>query len=205
MVVMSVDIRVVVAGLLTAAVVLTPAVAQADPEGQMYGDPGAAAQYWRYQHQQDCGLMAVADVVGQITGREPLQAGVQLRGATTKSGVHDGTIYHFNGTAPEDLVLILKQFGVASEYTSGNSITVIENDLAAGRKLIATVNAATLWNQPRGQRTDVDHAVVVTGVDTRTDTVHLNDSGIPTGRDEQVPLAVFAQSWATGGNALIVA
>lgn len=202
---MSTNTAAVLAGVLASVLLGSPTVAHADPGGQLYGDPGAAAQWWRYQHQQDCGLMAVADVVGQITGREPLQAGVQLRGATTRSAVHDGTIYHFNGTAPEDLVVILKQFGVAADITSGNSMAVIESDLAGGRKLIATVNAATLWNQPQGQRTDADHAVVVTGVDTRTNLVHLNDSGIPTGRDEQVPLAVFTQAWSTGDNTLIVA
>src|SRR5262249_58577109 len=38
----------------------------------MHGDPAAAAPYWRYQQQDyDCGEMAVADVIGQITNREP--------------------------------------------------------------------------------------------------------------------------------------
>src|ERR1700729_2570093 len=41
------------------------------PEVGMYGDPVAAAPYWRQQHTSDCGEMAVADVVGQITGDEP--------------------------------------------------------------------------------------------------------------------------------------
>jgi hypothetical protein len=37
--------------------------------------------------------------------------------------------------------------------------------------------------------------VVVTGVDTRNNVVHLNDSGSSTGRDEQIPLALFVQAW----------
>ena len=44
----------------------------------------------------------------------------------------------------------------------------------------------------------------VTGVDTRTDIVPLNDSGTPTGRDEQIPMATFTQAWATSNNLLIV-
>jgi hypothetical protein len=31
----------------------------------MYGDPAAAAKYWRYQKYDDCVLMSSADVVGQ--------------------------------------------------------------------------------------------------------------------------------------------
>jgi hypothetical protein len=38
--------------------------------------------------------------------------------------------------------------------------------------------------------------VVVTGVDTANGIVHLNDSGVKTGRDEQVSLDVFIKAWA---------
>jgi hypothetical protein len=85
-------------------------------------------------------------------------------------------------------------------------MTGLEQDLAAGRKVIAGLNAETIWNYPagQGQRTQADHAVVVTGVDTANDVVHLNDSGTPTGRDEQIPMATFTQAWTTGDNLLIV-
>jgi Peptidase_C39 like family len=177
-----------------------------DPNGQMYGNPQAAAPYWRYQHQEDCGLMAVADVVGQLTGREPSQIGIELRGAFTKSEAHRGRIYRFDGTAPEDLVVLLGKYGIQSDLTTGNTMGTVEQDLAGGHKVIAALNAETIWNYPRGQgqRTEADHAVVVTGVDTRTDIVHLNDSGTPNGRDEQIPIATFTQAWATGNDLLIV-
>ncbi|MGH3531580.1 MAG: hypothetical protein ACRDSX_06550, partial [Mycobacterium sp.] len=62
------------------------------------------------------------------------------------------------------------------------------------------------WNYPpgQGQRTSADHAVVVTGVDTANDIVHLNDSGIPTGRDEQIPMDTFTLGWANGNNLVFV-
>ncbi|ERR1700722_11093812 len=195
-----------VAALIFAAAIGLAGAAQGDPNGQMYGDPQAAAPYWRFQHQEDCGLMAVADVVGQITGREPSQVGIELRSATTKSQAHRGRIYRFDGTSVEDLVVLLQKYGIQSQLTSGNSMQGLEQDLAGGRKVIAALNAETIWNYPRGQgnRTEADHAVVVTGVDTRTDIVHLNDSGTPNGRDEQIPMATFTQAWATGNNILIV-
>jgi uncharacterized protein YvpB len=172
----------------------------------MYGNPGAAAPYWRYQHQEDCGLMAVADVVGQLTGREPTQVGIELRGIFTKSVAHRGRIYAFDGTSPEDMVVLLQRYGIQSDLTTGNTMQTVEQDLAGGHKVIAAVNAETIWNyRPgQGQRTQADHAVVVTGVDTGNDIVHLNDSGTPNGRDEQIPMATFTQAWATGNNLLIV-
>ncbi|BBY07343.1 C39 family peptidase [Mycobacterium noviomagense] len=181
-------------------------LAEADPNGQMYGDPQAAAPYWRYQHGQDCGLMSAADVIGQLTGKEPSETAVVLRGVFTKSQVHHGDIYHFDGTSPQDLVVLLGKYGIQSNLTTGNTMQTLEQDLAGGHKVIAGVNAETIWNYPpgQGQRTNADHAVVVTGVDTRSDIVHLNDSGTPNGRDEQIPMDTFSQAWATGDNLLIV-
>lgn len=204
------SIRTATTSALTAAAITLAGigigVAHADPNGQLYGDPEAAAYYWRYQHQEDCGLMAVADVVGQITGHEPTQIGIELRGLFHKSETHQGQIYEFDGTSPGDMVDLLSQYGIASDLTTGNTMQTIEQDLAAGRKVIAGLNAETIWDYPagQGQRTQADHAVVVTGVDTRNDVVHLNDSGTPNGRNEQIPLATFTQAWATGNNLLIV-
>ena len=192
--------------IVALAIGLAP-LAQGDPGGQMYGNPQAAARFWRYQHGDDCGLMAVADVVGQVTGREPMQIGIELRGVFTKSEAHRGSVYKFDGTSPEDMVMLLQKYGVQSQLTTGNSMQTVEQDLAGGQKVIAALNAETIWNYPagQGQRTQADHAVVVTGVDTGANIVHLNDSGTPNGRDEQIPLATFAQAWSTGNNLLIVA
>jgi Peptidase_C39 like family len=190
--------------LLVAAGIGLAGVAHAD--GQMYGDPEAAAPYWRYQHQQDCGLMAVADVVGQLTGREPSQIGMELRGVFTKSESHRGDVYHFDGTSPQDMVLLLQKHGIESDLTTGNSMGTLEQDLAGGHKVIAALNAETIWNYPPGDgdRTTPDHAVVVTGVDTGTNTIHVNDSGTPNGRDEQIPMATFSQAWTASDDLLIV-
>ena len=190
--------------LLVAAAIGLAGVARAD--GQMYGDPEAAAPYWRYQHQQDCGLMAVADVVGQLTGREPSQIGMELRGVFTKSESHRGDVYHFDGTSPQDMVLLLQKHGIESDLTTGNSMGTLEQDLAGGHKVIAALNAETIWNYPAGDgdRTTPDHAVVVTGVDTGANVVHVNDSGTPHGSNEQIPLATFSQAWRTSDDLLIV-
>jgi Peptidase_C39 like family len=192
------------ATLLVAAAIGLPGVARAD--GQMYGDPQAAAPYWRYQHQQDCGLMAVADVIGQLNGREPSQIGMELRGIFTKSESHRGDVYHFDGTSPQDMVLLLQKHGIASDLTTGNSMGTLEQDLAGGHKVIAALNAETIWNYPAGDgdRTTPDHAVVVTGVDTGANIVHVNDSGTPAGRNEQIPMATFSQAWRTSDDLLIV-
>ena len=195
------------AGLATLLVATTIGLAPgARADGQMFGDPAAAAPYWRYQHQQDCGLMAVADVIGQLNGREPSQIGMELRGIFTRSESHRGDVYFFDGTSPQDMVLLLQKHGIQSDLTTGNTLGTLEQDLAGGHKVIAALNAETIWNYPagQGQRTAPDHAVVVTGVDTGANVVHLNDSGTPDGRNEQIPLATFSQAWETSNDLLIV-
>ncbi len=46
--------------------------------------------------------------------------------------------------------------------------------------------------------------MVVTGVDTGKGVVHLNDSGNKNGRDEKIPLDLFARAWATSHYFLVV-
>lgn len=40
---------------------------------EMHGDPDEASNYWSQQNFQDCGLMAVATVVGLTTGNAPTE------------------------------------------------------------------------------------------------------------------------------------
>src|ERR1700761_3642342 len=71
-----------VAGLAGAVALAGPAYAHhdhdhggatpdANHQAGMYGNPSAAAPFWRRQQGQDCAEMAAADVVGQVTGHEP--------------------------------------------------------------------------------------------------------------------------------------
>jgi hypothetical protein len=169
----------------------------------MYGDPAAAAPFWRLQHSSDCAEMAVADVVGQTTGREPGELQITFLARTTTSSTGAGPIYRRRtGTDVRNLPALLAHYGVRSSL-SRPSIGGLEQDLAGGHKVIAAVNAQTIWNAA-GDRSDENHVVVVTGIDTQTGTVHLNDSGIKTGRDERVSLATFEKAWATSQNRAVV-
>src|ERR1700724_2578336 len=68
----------------------TPAEAAAST---MYGDPAAAAQWWRHQKFDDCVIMASADLIGQITGKEPSEQSIIKRAQSTPSTIHPGSIY----------------------------------------------------------------------------------------------------------------
>src|ERR1700722_15091434 len=62
--------------------------------GTLYGDPMAAAPFWHYQdYDDDCVEMAVADVIGELSGYEPAERAILKLAQSTPSPSHRGPIY----------------------------------------------------------------------------------------------------------------
>ncbi|WAC89227.1 hypothetical protein [Mycobacterium sp. Aquia_213] len=180
-----------------------PPVPDADHEAGLYGDPAAAAPYWRRQHGSDCGEIAVADVVGELTGRQPTERQITAAAENAFGATGSTPIWNPPGnTDIRDLPLLLWHYWVRADNIQTN-IAALQQNLADKRKVIALVNAETIWNRP-GNHARANHFVVVTGIDTKAGVVHLNDSGIDTGRDEQVPIATFERAWAPNYNSAVV-
>ena len=128
----------------------------------VYGDPAAAARYWAAQSLEDnCGLVSIADVVGEITGHAPTERQMLDLAESTPSGANPGPIYaprndpsHSgpdSGISMSDLVILLDHFGIKSEMTSAsdrdeNGLPALEHYLAKHRKIIAFVNSSVILN-----------------------------------------------------------
>lgn len=223
----------VLAGMsaLALALGLPTGTAQAAPDpprsgGTLYGNPAAAAPFWRYQqYDDDCVEIAAADVVGELTGRQPSEQAIIRVAQTTPSTVHSGPIYTKpnkrkpgGGTSFDDEPALLAHYGIRSVSTDRGiaartgvptGMRALEQDLAKGHKVIVGVNAELTWGEPVEDKTsdgrpEANHAVVVTGVDTAAGVVHLNDSGREDGRDERVPIDVFVRSWDTSDDQMTV-
>jgi hypothetical protein len=196
--------------------------------GTMYGDPTAAAQWWRHQNYDDCAIMSTADVIGQVTGKEPSERAIIKKAQSTPSKVHSGSIYikpadvkdpnSGMGTMMSDLPTLLAAYKVDAvqsdkDHAAKTGVPAgmegLEQLLGSGHKVIVSLNAEMIWgetveNKDKNGNPLSDHAVVVTGVDTANNVVHLNDSGTKKGRDEQIPLALFLQSWDTSNERIVV-
>jgi hypothetical protein len=192
----------------------------------LYGDPTAAAPFWRYQeYEDDCVEAAVSDVVGELTGHQPSEQAIIKVAQSTPSTDHSGPIYTKpkkrkpgSGTSFDDEPALLAHYGIHAVTTDRGSaaktgvptgMRALEQDLAKGRKVIVGVNAELIWREPVEDKTsdgkpESNHAVVVTGIDTAAAIVHLNDSGSEDGRDEQVPIDIFTRSWATSDDQMTV-
>ncbi|MGH3633756.1 MAG: C39 family peptidase [Mycobacterium sp.] len=185
----------------------------------IYGNPVAAAKYWQQQSLEDnCGLLSVADVVGEITGHEPTEQEIIALAEKTPSQTNPGPIYappadpsHSNGNGGIELadgVVLLDYYGIksvmadATTHPDQTGMPALQQYLTDGRKIIAWVNSATIWNSG-DERTKADHFLVVTGIDTNKEIVHLNDPGVDH-PDEQVSVTTFTTAWQTGGDSVVV-
>jgi hypothetical protein len=178
-------------------------VPRAGGDAGMYGEPAVAAAYWREQHASDCGEMAVADVVGQVTGQQPTEQQIVSVAENTSSTTGPGSVWKPTGfTDIRDLPILLWHYGIKADNVQ-TDINALKQKLREGHKIIAILNAETIWNRP-GKRDSGNHFVVVTGIDARSGVVHLNDSAINTGRDEKVSIATFEQAWAPNFHSAIV-
>ena len=207
---------------LVAVALLSGAAPAAHAE--LSGDPGGASQYWGRQHSDDCTMMAVADVVGEVTGAKPGEDDVVAVAAATPNGsgspLYAPPADGATGTAERknqlpnirDLPPLLAHYGVGSVYTNdavaarGGMPTGIEAlavYLGTGEKIIASVNGETIWDIA-GDRSVHNHALVVTGVDTAAGIVHLNDSAGPH-PDTVVSVETFDAAWRTSDHAMVVA
>jgi hypothetical protein len=220
---------VVLAGATTLGLPIGGAQAAPDPPsgaGTFYGDPAAAAPFWHYQaYDDDCVEMAVADVVGELSGDEPSEHAIVKLAQSTPSPSHHGPIYAKpgkrragSGTSFGDEPALLAHYGIQAVSTDKGSakkngfttgMKALEQDLAQGRRMIVGVNAELIWREPVEDKTsdgqpEANHAVVVTGVDTGAGVVHLNDSGSEDGGNEQIPIDLFIRSWDTSDDQMTV-
>jgi hypothetical protein len=184
----------------------------------VYGDPVAAAKYWRQQSLEDnCGLVSVADVVGEITGNEPTEQQMVRLAQNTPSGTNPGPIYapssdpshagDDGGVEMADLVVLLNHYGIKSvmiwaTHPEQTGMPALQQYLGADRKVIAWVNSAVIWDTS-DQRKSADHYLVVTGIDTNKEIVHLNDPGADYA-DEKVSIKTFTKAWDTGEESIVV-
>jgi hypothetical protein len=214
--------------VVAGAVALALAGQAGASSGTMYGDPAAAAKYWRPQRYDDCVLMASADVIGEVTGEQPSEQAIIAKAESTSSTVHPGSIYakpadvddpsSGMGTDVADVPALLARYQVAAIVTDRDDAPAsgaprglgrLEQEMTEGHKVIVSLNAELIWHQPveakdKNGKAESDHAVVVTGVDTVNNIVHLNDSGTAEGRDAQVPILLFVESWDTSNELMVV-
>ncbi len=170
---------------------------------EMSGDPREGEQFYQSQwvmpagadRDYGCGPTSVAMVVDEMTGGH-------VSGLSVLDWAHSQGLWN-DGTGAPQIVDMLHHYGVSSELHGNGTINQLENDLKQGKMVICAVNtqmaatpdATTAQIQQAGLPTSVDHVLVVTGIDSKTGMVYLNDPGVPHGGAEELTIAQFERAW----------
>lgn len=88
------------------------------------------------------------------------------------------------------------------KHPERTGLPALEHYLGNNRKVIAWVNSAIIRNTG-DRRTKADHFLVVTGIDTNKEIVHLNDPDVDY-PDERVSISTFTSARHTGENSIVV-
>ena len=194
-----------------------PDTGPGSPVDTMAGDPEADMDRWFYQ--VDSGLCmpaSVTQIVVEMTNGQHSFDEVQ-RVAMANGWLQKGPDelfqtdkgYGWSGMTTDVGVELLQEFGLDVDQVEDMTTAQLSTYLESGYDIIATVDGDEVWYSKDDDAvdggTDVNHALVVTGIDTTRGVVVLNDPGDPDGKGHEVPLNTFLDAWADGGNEAIVA
>ena len=167
--------------------------------------------------EDNCGLASVADVVGEVTGKAPTENQIIKLAQNTPSSIRNGPIYlptgdpghetDKGGIDMADTVVLLDHYGIKSHMTYDKhpdevGLSKLEEYLGANRKVIAWVNSGTILDS-NDQRTSPDHFLVVTGIDTNNEIVHLNDP-YADHANTKVSIGKFMNAWKIGQESIVI-
>lgn len=210
----------------------TSTVVPPSPSDTEFGNYAANKQYWIYQGQlQSCVLMAVAGVIGQLTGTMPTEEAIlDLARSTASDSVADEMIFEGDGQVPGmhygtfyvDAVKLLNKYGLnadMSQYTKGQgdlALDDLKGALSDGQGVIVSVNNQTIYNgylsKYLGKNlftingiAEGNHGVIVLAVDVTKNLVYLNDSAVKDGQGFPVPLDKFMTAWQASRYTMVTA
>ena len=171
------------------------------------GHPVAESTHWHQQHENDCAVMAQADIYESITGHH-LTEQEALRIVTQHGWYHDGTTL-------DDTGKLLDYLGIHTQHYTNASLQDLYTALQRGDHVIVGVNANEIWFPYHDAATGAPieqsvggHAVWVTGIDQAPNgsiKVILNDTGKPGGQMEAVDAGDFMNAWSDFNNFMVVA
>jgi hypothetical protein len=171
--------------------------------GQLVGDPAGDAEHWFTQAANGyCVPSSIAQIVSEYTGAHHADESAFVARANALNlftiGPDGAPSMGIDGAHA-----LLEDAGVPASIEIGIGVDTLVGYLAEGRRVMLAVDSDEIWYGVEDQDA-VDHAVVLTGIDTARGVAILSDPGTPDGNMMEVPLDVLADAWADGGNAALV-
>ena len=179
-------------------------VAFDEQRATLHGDPSGDGAYWSKQTAAGyCVPASIAQIVHEFTGEHVTDEDVEL--VANEIGIELFPADGEPGMTLRQAEAVLDEYRIPSDLQRG-SLGTIADHLDEGRSVIAFVDSGEYWDGEMEDRdAEPNHAPVVTGIDTVSGIVYLNDPGAPNGRALAVPADVFEDAWADGGYGMVVA
>lgn len=186
------------------------------PTDHVIGDPTQDASQWTYQGANGyCGPNSISMLIEAATGHRiteqqiadyAIQHGEMTRLPSADDPSSIPSIHY--GMLPQQAAnavnALAQQYGISAEIKTGN-MGDLENYLKQGREVMIELDDQRIWHQQGVSDSDsANHYVVVTGFDPSTNTVFINDPGVPDGKAESIPLSEFESAWSTSNDVMIV-
>ncbi|MDF2925714.1 MAG: hypothetical protein K0R57_4628 [Paenibacillaceae bacterium] len=174
----------------------------------LIGDPVSDMPHIEMQEgMNSCAIASQKGVIESITGREIPE--IELSYHAYRNGWYDPAA----GTAPEHVGKLIEDCGIPVDRGYDWSAADLADALDRGEKVIVGLNSNEIWHaqyDANGNPTELPnagHAVWVTGMyqdDSGNWFVIMNDSGVPDGAGETVPLHDFLNAWEDYGNFAVI-
>ncbi len=186
------------------------------PTDHVIGNPTQDASQWTYQGANGyCGPNSISMLIEAATGHRvteqqiadyAIQHGEMTRLPSADDPSSIPSIHY--GMLPQQAAnavnALAQQYGITAEIKTGN-MGDLENYLKQGREVMIELDDQRIWHQPGvADSGSANHYVVVTGFDPSTNTVFINDPGVPDGKAESIPLSEFESAWSTSNDVMIV-
>lgn len=171
--------------------------------GTIIGDPFAYGDDWFYQaFNGSCVPAAVAQIFNEYTGQNVTD--LEFVDIANQEGVWVVGPDGVPGLYPQDAARLLEAAGIPATHMDGQDINDLAEFLAPPpHAVMVAVDADVFWY---GESADqINHAVLITGIDPHNGIVYLSDTGTPEGNMMEVSLDDFLEAWGVGNNQIVVA
>lgn len=171
-------------------------------DGRIVGDPFAYSETWFNQaFDGSCLPASVAQIYSLYTG----EAATDLDFVALVNEV-GGWIVGPDGVpglAPEAAVTLLEEAGIDVSLQTSD-LDGLVSALDQGYAVMVAVDSGEYWYGESVEDDQMDHAVLVAGIDVEQGIVYLSDTGTAEGNMLEVPLETFLDAWQDSDNTMVV-
>ncbi len=148
------------------------------------------------QNEENCGVVSATNIIRMATGKDVREEEV------TRFAKANGLCGRTGSTRPDQRLKIMRAYGVDA-VSQHKPLSEVVQDVKDHKGVIVSVNGDTLWGKANGG--PLNHAVCITGYDTKTNDFIVCDSGrrMEADKARRIPYQRMVTMTGGSGKALV--